>query len=218
MRKHVPVFAVFAGCQPGAPATPSFQQDVLPILAANCVRCHGAPALGGSPPSMRLDVYGDIAVDDTTKHAGAARLAPLIALRIVSETQPMPPRFPLDDYQIATLQNWAAGVPAGDLAPRGQPRPDNHVPRIAITRIAQAGDWISIQSAIDDSDGDLVAGELRATINGSERIVGSVRSGLVEVHWNSTGVAAGTYPWFAHLDDGAQVHVLTLGTLTVGGP
>ena len=217
MTKHAIFIALLAACTPDAPATPSFQQDVMPILAANCVRCHGYPTLVG-PALMRLDVYGDVAVDDTTSYSGAGVYASLIADRVASSDQPMPPRFPLDDFQIETLQNWADGASAGDAPPRGQPRPDNRRPDIVAQRTSQAGTVVGIQSAIQDDDGDLVAGELRVRVGAAERVAGPVRSGLVEVRWDSTGVPPGDYPLAAHLDDGAQVHVINLGTITVEGP
>lgn len=217
MIRHLLLLVAAASCLPEVPALPSFQQDVMPILAANCIRCHGYPALGGSPPSMRLDVYGDIAIDDTTRFSGAAGLAGVIAARVASESEPMPPRFPLDDFQIETLQRWARGVAPGEPAPRGAPRPNNRQPHITAERVGQTGNIVSLRIAIDDSDGDLVAGELRAIINGSERILGPVQSGLAEVRWNATGVEPGAYPVSAHLDDGAQVHVIAVGSITVGG-
>lgn len=210
--------AAVVSCTRAVPEVPSFQQDVMPILAANCVRCHGYPALGGSPDTMRLDVYGDIAVDDTTTISGAASLAELIATRVASDTLPMPPRFPLDDFQIETLVIWAEGVVPGELAPRGAPRADNRPPEIALTRLGQMGTVISIQSVVHDADGDLVVGQIRAAVGGTERIVGLVRSGLVDLHWDATGVLPGDYSLSAHLDDGAQVHSIALGTIRVGGP
>ena len=35
---------ILVGCMPEAPVSPSFQQDVLPILAANCVGCGSSAA------------------------------------------------------------------------------------------------------------------------------------------------------------------------------
>lgn len=210
--------AMLAACVPDAPATPSFQQDVMPILAANCVRCHGYPVIGGAPAQMRLDAYGDIAVDDTTRFSGAGVNASLIATRVASEDRPMPPRFPLDDFQIETLENWADGAPAGEAPPRGEPRVNNHAPEIVAQRRSQVGTIVELQSAIHDDDGDLVAGELRVRVGAVDRVAGAVRSGLVEVRWDAAGVSAGDYPLSAHLDDGAQVHVIELGTISVGGP
>lgn len=218
MTKLAIIVAMLAACAPDAPATPSFQQDVMPILAANCVRCHGYPVIGGGPALMRLDAYGDIAVDDTTRFSGAGVNASLIAGRVASDDQPMPPRFPLDGFQIETLENWADGAPAGEAPPRGEPRPNNHAPEIETERVAQVGTIVAIQSAIDDADGDLVAGELRIRVGATERVAGAVRSGVVEVRWDAIGVPSGDYSLAAYLDDGAQVHVIELGMITVGGP
>ena len=54
------------GCNPTAPANPSFQVDVMPILAANCIRCHGFPSIGGAPHSFRYDSYDviQVGIDD----------------------------------------------------------------------------------------------------------------------------------------------------------
>ena len=40
------------------PAQPSWQLDVMPVLAANCVRCHGYPTSGFATPGFRLDSFG----------------------------------------------------------------------------------------------------------------------------------------------------------------
>jgi hypothetical protein len=217
MTRHAFTLALLAACTPDAPSAPSFQQDVMPILAANCVRCHGYPVIGGGPALMRLDTYGDIAVDDTTRFSGAGINASSIAERVASDERPMPPRFRLDDYQVATLENWAAGAAPGAAPPRGEPRPGNRPPSITVAR-GGAGAVITVESRVDDADGDLVAGELRLRVGASDRVVGPVRSGRVELRWDSTGIPPGDYPLTAHLDDGADVHAVELGTLTVGGP
>ena len=48
-----------AGCATDpVPAQPSWQVDVMPVLAANCVRCHGYPTSGFATPGFRLDSFG----------------------------------------------------------------------------------------------------------------------------------------------------------------
>jgi hypothetical protein len=216
--KRLVLLAMLVACAPEAPATPSFQQHVLPILAANCVRCHGYPAIGGGPAGLRLDSYTDIAIDDDTIIAGAAINASRIASRIADDARPMPPRFPLDDHQIEIIDNWAAQVPAGELPPRGEPRRDNRMPTIVLTAIEQRGALVTVHARVDDPDGDLVAGNLRATIGGTDRVVGPVRSGTVTAVWDTTALARGSHPLTAYLDDGAGVHVLSLGTITLEAP
>src|SRR6185312_13499319 len=50
-----------------APAAPTWQGDVLPVIASNCVKCHGYPAEFGAPAGFRLDVLEDSdAIDPTT--------------------------------------------------------------------------------------------------------------------------------------------------------
>ena len=92
-----------AGCGTDpAPEAPSWQLDVLPVIAANCTRCHSYPLRGGASP--RLDQFDS-----------ASRLALGMAQRVAGErllTLPtqayMPPGRRLDDYEIAVFANWAA--------------------------------------------------------------------------------------------------------------
>lgn len=190
----------------------------MPILAANCVRCHGYPAIGGGPPGFRLDSYEDVAVDDATAVAGAGAYATLIAFRVRDEERPMPPRFPLDEPQLETLERWAAGVAPGELPPRGEPRPGNRAPTVRIEDVSRAGFILTIVARVDDDDGDLVAGELRAQIAGADRVIGPVRSGRVELVWNTAFILDGSYPLSARVDDGAGSISIELGQITVGGP
>jgi hypothetical protein len=224
--RSVPLVAtVLVACTPQAPATPSFQQDVLPILAASCVRCHGYPVIGGAPDEFRLDTFEDTLVRAGTPNpgcgpdlanpdaeviiCGAATYAQTIPFRIRDEARPMPPRFPLDDYQIETLENWARDPV------RGEPRPGNRVPAVTIEAIEQAERVIHLRTRVLDDDRDLVVGSLRARIGDQALLVGPVRSGLVELAWDVAGLPPGDHPLEAHVDDGAQVHILSLGQITI---
>lgn len=223
--KHLTLIAI-AACAPAVPANPSFQQDVAPILAANCVRCHGYPTIGGSPPSFRLDAFADTVVKsgsvatDTacgpssdpaarTVLCGAVTQAELSAQRIRDDDSPMPPRFPLDEFQIETLEAWA-------LDPvRGAPRADNRAPTIRVDDIT--GDArVVIRAHVDDADGDLVAGTLHVVTGASRRIVGVVRSGPQQITWDTSGIAPGAYALSATLDDGAQPYDVALGSVEIG--
>lgn len=211
-------FAALAlgACEPGVPDAPSFQTDVMPILAASCVRCHGGPPIGGAPPSPRLDSYADLADHDLVDPfvelpiGGAATAADRIAVRVRNSDSPMPPRFPLDDWQADVLARWA------ELgAPRGAPRPGNRPPEIEILRIAPAGAGQALRVRVSDPDGDLVAGTLRAIDGASRPLVGTVRSGELELVWQDGNLAAGVYPLVAFLDDGAEVHEIPAGQVEV---
>lgn len=231
--KRIIFFAVIlvAACAPDVPGTPSFQQDVLPVLAANCLRCHSAPQIGGAPEAFRLDSFEDVTVRERLIPEGDPRCAPpgldecfdivivgassmsfTSAMRVADEDRPMPPRFSLEDHQVELFENWVA-TGSG----RGEPRAGNASPQAAIDTIERTGATHRVTVRVDDADRDPVGGSLHARIAGTETFVGLVQSGLATVTWDATGVAAGTYPLFARLDDGAAVVVVNLGTITVGG-
>jgi hypothetical protein len=205
-----------AACEPGPPDEPSYQVDVLPILAASCIRCHGGPALGGAPLEPRLDSFSDLAdfaPGDPLAElpiGGASRYALAIAVRVRDPDSPMPPRFPLDGWQAEILERW---VDAG--GGRGAPRPGNRPPEIAIERVTRTGSRIAVRARVADPDGDVVAGTLRAMAGGGSPLVGAVRSGTVDLVWDPANVAPGTYPLVAFLDDGAEVHAVPAGEIEV---
>lgn len=221
----------FAACIPDAPARPSFQVDVLPILAANCVRCHGYPTLGGATADFRLDAFEDVVVREGAMHdqdcgdggdpaaqlvlCGAATRAGLVSLRIRDTAYPMPPRFPLDDYQLEVLENWAR-QPA-----RGEPRAQNRTPTIETVEVVHADARVAVAVAVDDADGDIVSGVVHAQLDapGSTRtIVGVVSSGHARVEWDTASLAPGTYRLVATLDDGAAPVEIAMGTITLEAP
>ena len=225
MKNLLPII-MLGGCVPDVPETPSFQEHVLPILAANCVRCHGVPTLGGAPNEFRLDSFEDTLASDGTTPApgtcgvpddptqatvicGARQYALLIQTRLRNEKRPMPPRFPLEEDQIETLSRWVK------KPERGSPQPGNQPPTLVVDATSRAGSRIDLDVRVDDPDRDLVVGTLFALVEGRRRLVGGVRSGRVQVTWDITGVPAGSYPLTAELDDGSEVYPLQLGALEV---
>ncbi len=202
------VVATLAACSTDVvPSTPSFQQDVLPILAANCVRCHGTRPLSGIA-YMRLDAYADTEPHGGEPIAGAGNpeLAALIAMRVADDDRPMPPRFGLDAAQIELLQVWAA-----QGAPRGAPRPGNRPPVATLLETRPR-----IEIAVSDPDRDLVSGEVILVLGSGPRTIGTVASGRHEVELDTTDIPAGIYPLLVRLDDGAEPSTLELGTIQVG--
>lgn len=226
--KHVLLALALAACLPSIPAEPSFQQDILPILAANCVRCHGYPTIGGASASFRLDAFDDVIVRPGSPDAntpcglpedpaaqgvlcGAVTQSRFSALRTQDTFYPMPPRFPLDDYQIDVLDVWSRNPT------RGAPRRNNQAPAMEIEEVVRSGESFTLRVRINDADGDLVAGSLHAQIGTARVLVGVLRSGPQQLTWTATGVASGTYPLIATLDDGAEPRIVTLGTIEIGG-
>lgn len=201
MKQHAMLCAAALGCSAEVPETPSFQVDVMPILAANCVHCHADPVIGGAPLNLRLDSYDS-----------ASKYAELVKARVVpgAVPGPMPPRFPLDDDQVETLVRW---VDQGAM--RGAPRPANRMPTITVEAVGRQGTTVELAVAIDDADGDLVTGEIYARGGATERFVGAVRSGQLVLAWDVQMLPGSAIELVAKLDDGASIETYELGTVEV---
>jgi hypothetical protein len=230
---------LLTACLAEAPASPGFQDEVLPILAANCARCHSYPAIGGAPsacdvPSggahawcgFRLDGHDDVVVDegdpgdptDDLGVRGAAFIAGVIPARIGSSTSPMPPRFPLDDVARLTLEAWSRGLPEPPSQPPRIARPGNALPTISLEPVVRDAGSVVVRYELDDADGDLVVGGLRVRGAGIDTLLAPIRSGRDEVRWSPDGVPAGAYELIARVDDGGGWQELTAGTLIVEAP
>jgi hypothetical protein len=229
------IAALTAGCATDpVPSQPSWQVDVMPILAANCVRCHGYPTTGYATPGFRLDAFGAMTLANGDVVRGAAETAVPIArrtgtaLRGPSELA-MPPGRSLGDDELATLRNWAALVDGALKAPRGPGRDDNAAPVLTLTELRRDGAVVHFAYELRDPDRDLVVGSVigpdRSTA-GVGPIVDLV-SGRGIASWDTSALAPGTYPLTARLDDGADIDgpdgdadylEQPLGTITVGTP
>ena len=225
-RQIITMLTTLAACAPSVPDEPSFQQHVAPILAANCVRCHGVPALGGAPPEFRLDTINGYDKPKrnsvgTETVVGAALYAEIMVTRVTSGDAPMPPRFPIDDYQIDTLARWA------ELgAPRGEPNAGNRPPTARVTNVVEAieedGVEIVVRQLIDlevgDADRDLVGGALQVRQGATILPLGLLRDGPNHVEWETTNIAAGTFALEAVIDDGGSEVTVSLGNIEVTTP
>jgi hypothetical protein len=121
------------GCGKPVPATPTYTEDVLPILEAHCVRCHGAGgtlnadvrSIEAAPPTNGyLNQYDD-KVDCTpdanmivpvTCRGGARYEAEIGNLHLfihgfAQPRMPLAPAAPLDDWELSVLDNWTAEKP-----------------------------------------------------------------------------------------------------------
>ena len=179
--------AALAGCSPAeAPATPSWDQDVFPILQGSCNHCHGETVgQDGNQkfPSSRLDIcskdpfdaamisvlgpaligagpYSGTLTDVLTVKPGAKR--PLM---------PPPPASPLSDYERDVLLKWAkiGGLPNA-CAKKGKNRP----PTAKATQKFE-GDSLAVTLEVTDPDGDTVLGKVRAGSAPDQTIIASGR-------------------------------------------
>lgn len=189
-----------AACAPETPDAPTWLADVRPILAANCIRCHGSPAIGGAPTGFRLDVYDDTVVDGRTIR-GARSMAEFIAAR-----DDEPPRGAQPSgRQREILDRWAAGG-----APLGA-REGNRAPTVSLTDGGTFAGIAALQVLVLDDDRDLVIGELRA----GDQVVGALHAGRQDLFWDTSVVPPGVYPLRAIVDDGSGERGVELGTRTV---
>jgi hypothetical protein len=216
----VAVAGAAAGCAlEDPPETPSWQVDVMPVLAANCVRCHGEPRNPLVPSDFRLDAYG------ATRFPGQSvpvKGASEFAVDMARVTEPgfqsnfeerMPPDRTLDDRSYLILRNWAGSANGANIAPRGPGRADNHTPTITLEETGRTSGVITFAFEVDDLDHDLVTGvllgpvpgEVPGTLDGEPGTVGLLVSGRRTFDWDTSALPPGSYQLTARLDDGADI-------------
>lgn len=197
------------------PAQPSWQVDVMPILAANCVRCHGYPTVGFAAFGMRLDSYGAVRVAAFMQPlSGASENATLIAQRIQpnkyrpAETV-MPPGRELADHEKTILRNWAGLVDGSMKAPRGPGREGNAPPELVVTELGREGSIATFAYELRDPDHDLVVGGVLDPRDPKKdrgaAVIADLVSGRDTFRVDLTGYPPGSYPLAALLDDGADI-------------
>ena len=201
------------------PSDPTWVDDVRPILHANCVRCHGYPAISEAPVTFRLDAYDVTALPGGSDIDGAALAANSGWLQDVfsGEAISMPPRFPLDDRQVDIIVAWAdSGDPEeGILPPRGE-RDDNAPPDISLLGDLEVGSSAVAEYVIEDGDGDPVTGVLWAQGDGDPVVLQStLLSGRGEIRFRLSLLEPGDHDLYAELDDGVEVTTVELGSLEV---
>ncbi len=182
-------FAVAAGCTEDVPANPTFQEDIAPILRANCARCH-LPGQRSSPEDFRLSYSGYML--GTRQISGAGAYADAIADRV--ERRVMPLTGSLEDHQIETIVRWQE-----QGAERGPARPGNRAP---IATIVQSMPGLIVVD-LYDPDGDLVGGTLFE--NGVSTL--EVTQGRNDLY-----LEPGNRVLQLHVDDGGAEYDFDLGT------
>lgn len=208
------------------PSEPTWIEDVRPIVYANCVRCHGYPAIHEAVPTFRLDSYSTTFLPGGGDMSGVADAAVVgggfLSDPFTGESKSqMPPRFPLEDRQVDILLDWIAlgdpdAVPLV-FPPRGE-RPDNAEPDARFTADLEVGATrITGEYFIEDGDDDPVTGVLFAQADGGDPIAlqSDLYAGRGAVNVGLSLLEPGDYELFAELDDGVGVTTVDLGSLEV---
>lgn len=233
MSRALASFCVFliassaTACAPGVPGNPTWAEDVAPILAANCVRCHTVPAIGGAPDGFRLDTFEDWQADDGTMVRGAGTMASdglisdYVRTRIAPDNDDVPQMPPeegfasLSDRQVDVLLAWMDNVDADTRPVRGAARDGNSAPEMTIIdQLVQQDGTLVIDYQITDADNEIVVGEL---VVGDDIDTGTIvsrelHSGRGQVVWDIAAFPDGNYTIFGALRDPSGSHEINLGT------
>lgn len=215
----VGLVALTVACdEPKATEHPTWA-DVRPILAGQCVHCHGSTN-GENGGGFRFDFY-----DMTEETCGAAAkglginypLAKAHAPRIINALtgdagagrplMPPPPAPYIEDWQWQTLHRWwQDGVPKGNLPPSNQPA------TLALSQSAAVVDaaW-QLRALVRDPDGDPVVG----VINVAGLTLPMDRAGSFATTVDTSKWPPGVYAVTATLCDGWSKVDYTVSTLEV---
>lgn len=213
------------GCKPEAPAHPTWV-DVQPIMAGECVHCHGATAdrLGDERTGggYRLDFYDmleGVCAEATQvlgdKRSLAAAYAGDIWEAITAPADrpgdrprmPPPPASYLADWEWQTIQRWVA-----DGAPKGALPPGNRPARFRLYQDSSPADrTLDITAVIEDPDGDPIVGVLQFGDFTLKMDRGGAFSGTLD----TSSWPAGERPVTAVLCDGWSSVSYAVGTLVV---
>ncbi|MBA3541698.1 MAG: hypothetical protein H0T79_18940 [Deltaproteobacteria bacterium] len=218
---------VHAGCaMDEAPAQPSWQVDVMPVLAANCVRCHGFPTNGLATFGIRFDAYDDTEVVGVRATSGeppvasivhgaaasAGKIAHLASRKGLLKLNEfwMPPGRQIGDYEYTVLRNWTGLVDGSGKAPRGPGRPDNAPPVLTLEELERTATTVTLAYELRDADRDLVVGSLRGPIGNLDApvtigVIGDLVTGRGTFTLDLTNIPPGSYDLVAQLDDGADI-------------
>jgi hypothetical protein len=212
-------------CAPEVPANPTWIDDVRPILAANCIRCHSPPQIGAAPLSFRLDKYDDellvdgpydIDLEPDLVFGASSQGASIVA---ELEAERMPPRFPLTNRQIDVFSAWLSAA-GGDFPARGEPRPDNATPSMSIVGAPVVSEGrVRIEYDIDDADDDIVTGAVTTADQVGEEMPLLLSNRLFAGRGSlSFELPSGTYDLVALLDDGNVADDVVVEIATVEVP
>lgn len=92
-------------------APPDFQRDVLPILEAKCLRCHGAKRRDGKLDLRTLDALLTGGVSGPAIKPGNARKSLLIELLHYNEMPPKKATPRVTAAELELLRKWIAAMP-----------------------------------------------------------------------------------------------------------
>ena len=175
------VAAAACTAAPEAPATPTWDEDVYPVIKGNCLHCHGGTSDKTAGPALvRFDVcnvMSDVFMALTVKPAtDVISLLPSI-MSVVEEkdgkraVMPPAPAHPLTDYELKVLTNWRTQVVAkADRATACKKTSGNRRPTATLIKLTQGSELIA-ELDVTDPDGDQVFGRVTTGNNNNAEIL-----------------------------------------------
>jgi hypothetical protein len=169
-----------------APAQPSWDEDVFPIIQGNCASCHGQLASERPQPAGRYDVCATAPFTDARitipKLLGASGPAGALLSANLNPTpqssrpaMPPPPAARLSDYEDEVIKNWLKLAPEVQCVKRGGNRP----PWVKVVDAQNGQDGLVLVLDVVDPDGDVVLGKATSGTNPSAPILASGRQRVI---------------------------------------
>jgi hypothetical protein len=104
-----------AGCGNEAPLFPTYHNDIKPIMAAHCIRCHGAGGTMNMDPDIPVIMPSKNQTPVLGDFTSLAGLMPFtgpnggtLKQKIDILPMPPPPSTALDSYDYDTIVTWAS--------------------------------------------------------------------------------------------------------------
>jgi hypothetical protein len=180
--------ALAAACSGStAPAQPSWDEDVFPIIQGSCAGCHGQTAGDRAQVLGRYDICAaapfmaaQIVVPKLLTGASGAG-GGLISTYLNPTQQssrpamPPPPASVLNDYEDAVIKNWLKLAPEAQCVKRGGNRP----PSVRVVDAQNVQDGLQLVLEVTDPDGDVVLGKATSGTNPSAPILASGRQRVI---------------------------------------
>lgn len=202
--------AATCGGEDPVPASPTWVDDVEPIIRGNCAHCHSADRGADGiikGDGNRFDIsdpasYGALA---PVGAIGAKMMLPLILSAVTRDARRMPPApaTKLSDRAVRVLEAWAAtGFARGT-------RTHNAKPTAALEGTPQRiGATLAVTILVKDDDGEVVVGKLTC----GTAAVELPRAGRYQVTLDVVSAVPTGSPLTAELSDGQDAVTISLGS------